>query len=466
MTHEAPHHTQSCECEESVETHRDAAFGRRAFLRRSIGSLAALSLGGTLAGWLTDGGASGVSALYARTAESTGPVPLPQDAPVKSIVLLWMDGGPSQMETFDPKPGHRNGGPSGAIATAIPGVKISANMPRTAEVLDRFTVIRAMSTREGNHQRARDLMHTGFVANPTVAYPGLGSIVAFEKGDFEAPLPQNIALNAPGHRAGILGLDFDPFSVRNMKRPVDNLYPSHKGMTDERIDRRLEFLKAQQESFQARLGGNSTHIADSHSAIVESAVRFMRAEEAAAFSLDDESETVKAAYGDSDFGRGCLMARRLVEQGVPFVEVTLSGWDTHQDNFTRAGELCGEMDPAVAALIRDLEERDLMDSTLVVWMGEFGRTPKINPNEGRDHYPKAWSVAMAGAGVKRGVVLGETSADGTEVVGSAVETADLFRTILWLAGIDPDYQYYSPKGRPLTYADGGRILRGAVSLHV
>lgn len=453
---------EACDtCVESRAAHASAAFSRRVLLRTGLATAIGASLGGPLVEWIVGArGFSGLSAVYAAPAALDAPLPVPQDSPIKAMIVLWMDGAPSQFELFDPKPGHANGGPTKAINTAIKGAQISEHLPRLAEVLDRCALVRCLSTKEGNHQRARTLMRTGFAPTPTVHYPGLGSIFAHEKGDPAHPLPANVAINGPGQGAGELGTAFDPFFVNNPARPVQNLAPQ-PAVTDARLDRRMALLAAQEDRFRQRLGGESFEV-DAHHTTMQQAIALMRAEQVAAFGIADESAETLAAYGDSNFGKGCLMARRLVEAGVKYVEVNLGGWDTHEDNFTRCANLGGQLDAGFSALLKDLEARDLLGSTLILCMGEFGRTPKINNREGRDHYPRAWSCALAGAGIKRGQVIGATSPDGTEVVGSSVTTGDLFRTLLWASGIDPDYEYYAANTRPMKYADGGRLITALV----
>ncbi len=442
------------DCAESPEAHSRAVCDRRAFLRRSVAGVLGFTMASPILSLVSNNSLSGLSAVFANAA--TGEPPLPDNPAIKSIVVLWMNGGPSQIDTFDPKPGTKTGGSFNAIKTSLNGVRFSEHLPRLAEQMDRMALIRCMKTGEGNHQRARTLMRTGFRPNPTVKYPGLGSIVGFEKGTPDSPLPQNVSINGPGEPAGLLGLTYDPLLVNDPSRPIQNLN-SARGVTDARIDRRVDMLLKQDEFFRQRIGGKSRE-ADGHNDTMRKAVAFMRSEETAAFDLSDESANAKKRYGESKFGGGCLMARRLVEAGVRFVEVTLNGWDTHDDNFTRVANLSSQLDKGMSALVDDLEERSLLDSTLVVCMGEFGRTPDINAREGRDHFPAAWSVLLTGGGFRRGTVIGETSADGTKVRGNHVTTADLHRTILWSAGIDPDYEYYSPEGRPLKYADGGRLI--------
>jgi uncharacterized protein (DUF1501 family) len=447
----------SCSCPQSPTGHAAAALDRRAFLRRSIAGALGLAIGAPLLGVLAGRDAIGVSALYAATdGQRIAVTPT-----IKSVIVLWMDGGPSQLDTFDPKPGHTNGGPTGAIDTAIRGAQVSANLPRVAEILDRTSVIRCMSTREGSHARARQLMRTGFAPNPTVQFPGLGAIVAHEIGDWSAQLPQNVSINGPGQIAGELGVRFDPFFVRNPGRPVENMAPA-RGINSARIDRRLELLAAREQAFRDRLGAAAPTGEGAHVEMMRGAVSLMRAESAQAFDISQEPAETRANYGDHRFGQGCLMARRLVEQGVRYVEVSHGGWDTHLDNFTRVTNLCTPLDQAMSALILDLESRGMLDSTLVLWMGEFGRTPRINANEGRDHFPGAWSVVAAGGGFRKGQVIGQTSNDGTEIVGNAITTADLFRTIMVAAGIDPDIEYHTTRGRPVKYADGGRVISALV----
>ena len=443
-------------CSESPLAHQRAVASRRTFLRAGLGGLVGLGLGVPFVSAYAGG--TGVSTVHAALdAELAGATGAP--AGIKSIIVLWMDGGPSQFDTLDPKPGTANGGGVKAIATAIPGVQIASTLERTAAILDRLAVIRCMDTREGNHARARTLLHTGFAPNPTVAYPSLGSIVAYERGAGDFPIPEHVSINSPGYRAGALGLAFDPFFVRDARQPVDNL-PAPKGLADARQERRLAMLARANERFKQQLGGESFQV-DGSQAVMESARRFMRAEEAAAFELSGEPAAVRAAYGDNRFGQGCLMARRLVEAGVKFVEVNLGGWDTHADNEARVAALAEQVDGGLATLVTELEQRDLLKSTLVVWMGEFGRTPKINNNGGRDHFPRGWSMALGGGGIRGGQVLGETTADG-EIRGRSISAGDLFRTVLTLSGIDPDTRYYTSSGRPVKYADTGNVIKELV----
>jgi len=384
-------------CCQSVDQHEQAEWNRRTFLRRSIGALIAGSVGHQLLSLVDSPLATGLSAVHAQSMIEGG-LPLVSPSPVKSVIVLWMNGGASQLDTFDPKPGTTNGGPFKSINTASKGVQISEHLPNVAEIMDRVALVRCMSTGEGNHERGRHLMRTGFNLNPTVEYPGLGSILSYEQNEAYSKLPQNVAINMPGEKAGILGIPYDPFNVSNSLRKVDNLNPV-RGVSHERVDRRVNMLKNHDAHFRSKLGRDEYYVDGQH-AVIDDALSLMNSKDKEAFDITEEPKAIKDAYGSGRFGQGCLMARRLVEQGVKYIEVSQNGWDTHQDNFNRSQELMGDLDKGMSALIKDLEQRDLLNSTLIVWMGEFGRTPNINANEGRDHFPSAWSVALAGAHIK------------------------------------------------------------------
>ncbi len=441
-----------------TEEHDEGRSGRRDFLRRSLGALIGLGVASPMVGILTgDPGVSGFTSLWAADPLVE---PTRQARRVRSIILLWMDGGPPHLDTFDPKPGSPNAGPFKSIRTALPGVEFSQHLPRVASIADRMCVIRAMTTGEGNHSRAKHYMRTGYKPAGTVRFPGMGAMAAEEIGNADIAIPLNVAINAPGASAGFLGVRYDPFYVPDAGKPVANLaLPG--GISRERFDRRLSMLSGQQTRFSAALGRAGADV-ESYEKIGQSARAFMDAPQAKSFDISAEPAAVRSAYGDSRFGRGCLMARRLVEAGVNFVEVSLNGWDTHTDNFTRVESLLGDVDPGFHALVTDLERRDMLDSTLVVWMGEFGRTPRINGNEGRDHFPNAWNVVLAGGGVRPGVV-GATNEDGTKVVSDPVKTEDLFRTIYTIVGIDPDKTFSTESGRPIKIANGGSIIPGVIA---
>jgi uncharacterized protein (DUF1501 family) len=368
-----------------------------------------------------------------------------------------MQGGPSQFETFSPKPGHENGGETKAIPTAVPGIEIAENLPHMAKVAGDLCILRSMTSKEGSHPRATYLMHTGYLPTASVKYPTLGSHVAHQLGDRGAELPNFVRIGGPGRdggSGGILGVEFDPFVVGNPGVLPANTRPA---TTNARYERRLDLVDRLDSHFAD--AGAKAEVAD-HRKLYEKAARMVLSPKMQTFDISTEKSEVIEAYGDSNFARGCLLARRLVEKGVTFVEVVLGGWDTHENNFERVRNLCGTIDQPIAQLIRDLKERGLLDSTLVVWMGEFGRTPRINPRGGRDHYPRAFNVALAGGGVKGGQVIGRTDPGGTAVADQPAGVPDLLRTICTGLKIDPDHENLSSIGRPIKVVDGGEAIKG------
>jgi uncharacterized protein (DUF1501 family) len=374
----------------------------------------------------------------------------------KACILLYMQGGPSQLETFDPKPGHANGGQTRAMATSVPGIEIADNLPETAKVMEHLCLIRSMTSREGAHPRATYLMHTGYLPTATVKYPTLGSIVASELGDKASELPSFVRIGGRGlggDGAGLLGVDHDPLNMQSASRPPDNTTLT---TSDARYQRRLGLL-SRLEADYANQGGKQ-EVAD-HQKIYAQAAKMITSPKMAAFSIDKEPAKVREAYGSGQFGQGCLLARRLIESGVTFVEVGLGNWDTHQDNFERSKTLCGQLDQPLAALINDLKDRSMLESTLIMWTGEFGRTPRINPNTGRDHYPRAFSAFLAGGGVKGGQVIGGTSAGGDTPTGRTVSVNDLLRTVCTSLNINPDKENMSGIGRPIKIVDGGEVVK-------
>ena len=377
----------------------------------------------------------------------------------KNCILLWMNGGPSHLDTWDPKPGAATGGPFKAIKTRASGIEICEHMPQIADVADHLAIVRSMSTKEGNHQRAQYLMHTGYTPNPTVTHPSLGAWVNEELGNPNNDLPNFVSISGPSYSAGFLGVQYGPLVVQNFDKPLQNVqYASN--VDDRRFDTRQSALNMLENDFAGQTGDGKVK---GRQSVYAKAVKLMRSPRLKAFEIAEEPEAVKAAYGDTNFGKGCLMARRLVESGVRFVEVVLDGWDTHQDNFNRTQKQMGIYDPAMAALIKDLKQRDLLDNTLVIWMGEFGRTPKINPNEGRDHFPGAWSAVLAGGGVRGGQAYGATDADGLKVADKPVQTADFFATVATLLGMNPAKSFLTPVGRPISITEKGAPIRDLIA---
>jgi hypothetical protein len=374
-------------------------------------------------------------------------------AHARSIIVLWMNGGPSHIDTFDPKQGN---GPFKAIKTRAPGVEICEHLPRLADQADKLAIVRSMTSKEGNHDRARYLAHTGYAPNPTVAHPSLGAWLSRGGG---GALPRFVSIGGPSAGGGFLGVDHAPFVVRRGgDRPanVDHGF----GVDAQRFARRAGALEFLEQRFAARTGSAAVK---ARREVYARAQQMMRAKDLDAFDSSSEPKSTIEAYGDSDFGRGCLVARRLVEAGVRVVEVTQDGWDTHDDGFERSRTLMGELDPAMATLLSDLAERDLLDTTLVLWMGEFGRSAYINAREGRDHHPRAWSAVLAGGGVRGGIVHGATDARGEAVAEQPVKVPDLFATVAWQLGVDPSETATSSGGRPIAVTDGGSVIRSLLA---
>jgi uncharacterized protein (DUF1501 family) len=418
----------------------DLSFHRRGLARRDF--LRAIPLAGLAAGTL-----SWRDTLAARADDLRNRG--------MACILLWMQGGPSQFETLSPKPGHENGGETKAIATSVPGIEISENLPALAQSAGDLCIIRSMTSREGSHPRATYLMHTGYLPTASVKYPTLGSHVAHQLGDRAAELPNFVRVGGgrDGSAGGLLGVEFDPFIVNNPGVLPANTQP---GTTKQRYQRRLNLVE-RLDGHYAQAGAKA-EVAD-HQKLYDKAARMVLSPKMRTFDVTAEPPAVLEAYGESNFGKGCLLARRLVETGVTFVEVTLNGWDTHENNFERCKTLCGTMDRPMAQLIADLKDRGMLDTTLVVWMGEFGRTPRINPRTGRDHYPRAFNVALAGGGVKGGQVIGRTDEGGTSVADRPVGVSDLLRTICHGLKIDANHENMSSIGRPIKIVDGGEVVK-------
>ena len=396
-------------------------------------------------------------ALVARAFAAAGARAADRPAPARACILLWMNGGPSHVDTFDPKPGQATGGPFKAIKTRAPAIQLSEHLPRLADRATDLAIVRSMSSKEGNHGRAQYFVHTGYAPNPTVVHPSLGGWVSARLGDPQAELPAFVSLGGPSFGAGFLGVQNGPFVVQKAgAEPADIDLPA--GVDAARFARRLAALDASEDRF-ARLTGDPQ--VEGRRQVYAKAVRLMRTPKLEAFDVSGETEATTRAYGDSDFGRGCLVARRLVERGVRFVEVVLDGWDTHQDNFERTKKQMGVLDPAFAALLADLAGRGLLASTLVACMGDFGRTPRINANDGRDHWPLAWTAVLAGGGVRGGVVHGATDAEGAKV-DAPTSVPDLLATMAVQLGLDPAFTASTPAGRPISLTDGGVPVRGLV----
>jgi hypothetical protein len=394
------------------------------------------------AAWLTP-----VGHLLAREAEG-------KRGPATSVIVLWMQGGPSQLETFDPHPGTNIAAGTGAIKTAARDIQFAPGLERTAEHMGSLSVIRSMVSKEGDHERGTYTMKTGFRPDPTVVHPSIGAICCHELSGAGVDIPRHVSI-LPGQwaaRGGYLGDRFDAFRMDDPAGPVPD---TQSFLSKDREEDRLKHLDVVEQAF-AR-GRQKRSEGTLHRAAVSGARKMMSSEQLKAFDVSQEPASVRKAYGDTPFGRGCLAARRLIEVGVRCVEVTLSGWDTHVNNHDLHKKQLGILDPAFAALMDDLRERKLLPKTVVVCAGEFGRTPNVNPAGGRDHWPMGFSVALGGGGIRGGTVVGATDPDGKADPVQPVAVGDLHATVLTAVGIDPAKMGQTPIGRTVKFAEGKPI---------
>jgi uncharacterized protein (DUF1501 family) len=411
---------------------------RNTLTRRDWLKLAALGgLGLPASGWF--------DTLAARAAD-----PAPErKRKHKSCILLFMTGGPSHIDTFDPKPANKSSGFK-SISTSVSGIQICENLPKTAKMMKDMVLLHGMSTSEGSHGRARYYMHTGYREGVGgVVHPSLGAIASNFLGKSDDDLPNYFCTGGVAYGAGYAGPFHAPVEVADPARGIANLKPLD-GMAA--LDKRTSLLLDLEKGFIDRVQNNG---AEAHKATYERAAKLMHSEKAMAFDISQEPESVREAYGKSRFGEGCLLARRLVESGVAFVEVALNGWDTHRDNEKKIKNLTEELDPAMSALIADLKQRSMLDDTLVIWMGDFGRTPHTGKQGGRDHYPRAWTTVLAGGGIKTGQAVGKTDKDGGEVVDGKVSAVDFMATVCQALGINYEKHLYANGNRPMRVVDKG-----------
>lgn len=398
--------------------------------------------------WLarTLGAAGGASFLGMLDPRILSAAPPRKDRKADAVILLWMAGGMSHLDTLDPQPGLEIGGPFEAIATSIDGVMFSEHLPRLAKELKHLSIIRSTTSNEFDHDRASYLMHTGYEVLPSMKHSTLGSIVAKnrEQGRPDENLPPYVSIGIDW-AAGYLGPKYAPYYIGAAEGAVRNLHmPS--GIGEQRFGDRLKLLHELDRGFRRRYPKNPA--LEAYAEHYNAALLMMRPKTAKVFNLDEEPDRVRMAYGArSGFGQGCLLARRLVQAGVRFVEVALPGWDTHQNNFDTVREKCLELDIAVTSLLSDLRAKGLYDRTVVVLTSEFGRTPRINGSQGRDHYPQVWSTLIGGGGIAAGKVVGGSDA-GQAVADRAVRVGDLHATICHALGIDVGQINYSDEKRP------------------
>ena len=379
----------------------------------------------------------GVSNLLAATPTGTA----------KRCLVLWMEGGPSQLETFDPKSGTDTGGPTKSISTSVPGIAIAETLPSVAKHMHELAVLRNITSNEGDHFRGTYYLHTGYKQVPGFPRPSMGSVLshATPVTDF----PKNVTIGGQGFGPAFLGLDHAPFSI---DEPNDALEMLRRL---KRRRNRLDLIQSLSHEFDRQHVDASVQ---QRSALIGKLQSLVNTPFVDALDISKENTKVREAYGDSPFAQNCLLARRLLEAGVNYVEVQHGGWDTHNDNFAATRRLGSEIDQPWAALLTDLKSSGMLDETLVVWMGEFGRTPVINANGGRDHFPTVTPVVLTGGGITGGHVVGATNISGTAIEGESHSVADLFATIYSRLGIDLEGELTTEFGAPTSVTDDGEAL--------
>jgi Protein of unknown function (DUF1501) len=394
----------------------------------------------------------------------------------KSVIIMWMGGGPATIDIWDLKRGVPTAGEFVPRDTSVPGIQISEHMPNTARQMQHLAIIRSLTTTEGDHMRGTQLMHTSYTPNPAIQFPAIGAVAAQQisrlAGYREISLPSYVTVGGGGATGpGFLGMVNAPFTIQNPGTPPQNIQPpasvaSNADEMNARVQRRRRLWNLEEDSF---LMGRVPHLTEStrnrfadaskaHNDVYQRAFSLVASRDGQVFNLQGESGALMTEYGAAgtganNFGRAAVMARRLVEAGVSAVEISLGGWDTHNQTFNaHRTNLQPNLDRAMGALVRDLSDRGLWQNTVLVWMGEFGRTPRINQNAGRDHWARSWSVVVGGGAIKGGQVYGSTSADGTEVRDNPVRVGDVFATIYRGLGIDPATQVRDAIGRPFAIA--------------
>jgi len=390
----------------------------------------------------------------------------------KSLIIFWMNGGPSHMDLWDLKPGNQNGGEFKTIKTSAPGVEISEVLPEVAKQFKHLSLIRSLVTNEGSHERGTTLMNTGRAPNPVVQYPHIGAVASSQLTSKDLPLPGFIGVGgtAQGIGPGFLGMMYAPFTVQNPGQPPQNIKaPNLAGNekdTMERLRRRQRLFYNVEDNFTESTFPHLKTVAEreaagsaaqSHTTIYKKAFDLTVSPLRTVFETSKEPRSVIDAYGGTAnrFGMGCLLARKLVEKGVSCVEVDLGGWDNHANIFNTIKTGNGpRLDKGIGTLVKELNERGMWKNTVVVWMGEFGRTPRINQNGGRDHWGRCWSVMVGGGAIKGGVAYGATSKDGMDIDKDPVRIGDLYATLYKGLGIDPSTKVRDNLGRPLEIAEG------------
>lgn len=393
----------------------------------------------------------GLPAPGARAA-GAGASTLKQIATAKRVIYLYMTGGMSHLDTFDPKPGNEVMGPTRALATSADGIQVSEYLPRLAKQMDKIALISSMSSTQGAHKQGNYYMHTSYELRSSIRHPAMGAWLLKYRGKLNGALPGNVMIgNDSSHPgSGFFESNLSPLMISD---PAGGLQNSTARLPEDRFDFHLDLANRLDAGFLEKYNQKNVR---AYTDMYDDAIKLMRSEDLAAFDISGESDITRERYGDNPFGQGCLLARRLAEHDVRFVEVTFGSWDTHNGNFVEVPERAEVLDQALAALLHDLQLRGLLDDTLVVLATEFGRTPEINANEGRDHHPKAFTCLMAGGGVRGGQRHGASDERGNELAADKVSVPDFNATIGYALGLPLDQVLFSPSKRPFTLADKGR----------
>ncbi len=372
-------------------------------------------------------------------------------SPAKHLIYLYMQGAMSQLDTFDPKPKSKVQGDTKPIQTKIAGVQFGENLPGLAKLADKLAVINSMNTTTGAHEPARYLMSTSQKPIATTRHPGLGSWVHKMLGRIHKELPVSVLVGG-GIGPGYLGAEYAPVPVGDPTLGLQNTKsPSY--LKDAAFDKRMELSNSFDTDFR-KLAKNNRKV-EGYDDLYKDAIHLLRSEDLKAFDISKESDDTKKAYGETRFGRGVLLARRLIEHGVRYVEVSLGSWDHHNDLWDRLPNLAGDLDRATSQLITDLSTKGLLKDTLIVIGTEFGRKPEINQNTGRDHHPAAYSCVLAGGPIKGGQVWGKSDENAFRVDSDGVTPQDFNATIASAMGIPHDKEIHSPDGRPFTLGNKG-----------
>jgi hypothetical protein len=369
----------------------------------------------------------------------------------KSVILLWMNGGPSTIDLWDMKPESNNGGKFKPIQTEVNGIEICEHLPLIAQNMKHLSIVRSMSTREADHMRGHYYMHTGYVPNPNITHPSYGAVVSHEfQNDLD--VPNFVSVGGSSVDAGFLGASYNPFVVDSN----GNIRNLNFDMERNRLLDRMTVLDGIENNF---IRENRGDLAKNHRKVLNKTLKIMTSKQMEAFKVDKEPKDVQERYGNNSFGKGCLMARRLVQLGVPFIEVDFGGWDMHNGVFTALEQKLPIMDKAMSALVEDLNNKDLYKDTVVIWMGEFGRTPRINPQAGRDHWAKSWSVVVGGGKFNNGMVVGSTNENGTDVETERYSSEDLMASVMNALGVSLNTTFTSNSGRPMKIANSGKLIK-------